>query len=507
MPVSRTCSALLGTAFALLTLIPWPFVAANGGTPNLTHEQQQAGAIALPSLAPLAQHVLPAVVNISAQLDEQTATTDEGDGDQEGSGGSVPQPSQTPFDQLLRRFFQNPFSTQTPGQRVMALGSGVIINPQGYIVTNNHVVANAEKVTIILQDKSQHTATVVGRDERTDLALMKITADKPLPFVTWGNSDNAQVGDWVVAVGNPFGLGGTVTAGIISALGRNINEGPYDDFLQIDAPINRGNSGGPTFDLAGQVVGINTAIYSPSGGSVGIGFAIPSNLAKYVVGELEAHGSVTWGWLGVSIQNISPSIARGLGLDPQHPEGALVASVVSGSPADSAGLKSGDVIVAAGDHPIGAAHDLPRVVAETRVGTKLDLAVKRNGKQRTIPVTIRKMPAELASAAPGEGQPSAIPSRALGLELAPLASELRKKLKIGDNVSGVVVTGVAGNTAAAIGIQPGDVIQSVDQKPVTSPRQAAAALREAAKSGNVLLLINRHGASEFVGLSVQNRAG
>jgi serine protease Do len=507
MPVSRTRSALLGTAFALLMLIAWPFVAAKGGTPNLTQQQQQAGAIALPSLAPLAQHVLPAVVNISAQLDEQTATTDQGGGDQEGNSGSVPQPSETPFDQLLRRFFQNPLSTQTPGQRVIALGSGVIIDPHGYIVTNNHVVTNAEKVTIILQDKSQLAATVVGRDERTDLALLKITADKPLPFVTWGNSDNAKVGDWVVAVGNPFGLGGTVTAGIISALGRNINEGPYDDFLQIDAPINRGNSGGPTFDLAGQVVGINTAIYSPSGGSVGIGFAIPSNLAKYVVGELEAHGSVTWGWLGVSIQNISPSIARSLGLDPQHPEGALVASVVSGSPAASAGLKSGDVIVAAADHPIHAAHDLPRVVAETRVGTKLDLTVKRNGEQRTVPVTISKMPTQLASAAPGEGQPSATPSRALGLELAPLASELRQKLKIGNDVSGVLVTHVAGNTATAIGIQPGDVIQSVDQKPVTTPQQAATALREAGKRANVLVLINRHGASEFVGLSVQNGAG
>ena len=231
-----------------------------------------------------------------------------------------------------------------------------------------------------------------------------------------------------------------MTAGIVSALGRNINERPYDDFPQIDALINRGNSGRPTFDLAGQVVGLNTAIYSPSGGSVGIDFAIPSNLAKYVVGELKEHGSVTWGWLRVSIQNVSPAIAKSLGLDPDHPEGALVASVSADTPAAKAGLKSGDVIVAAGSHPIHSAHDLPRVVAETPVGSKLDLTVERDGKNHTLVATIGAIPAKLASAEPGEGQrPSATPSSALGMELAPLGPELRLELKIAKDVEGVVV--------------------------------------------------------------------
>ncbi len=278
--------------------------------------------------------------------------------------------------------------------------------------------------------------------------------------------------------------------------------------MQIDAPINRGNSGGPTFDLSGQVIGINTAIYSPSGGSVGIGFAIPSNLAKYVVGELEQHGSVTWGWLGVSIQNLSPSIAKSLGLSSDHPEGALVASVIGDSPAAKAGLKSGDVIVSADNHPIRTAHDLPRLVAETPVGSKLDLTVRRGDKDQNIDVTIGKMPAQLASAVESATpQSSAATGSALGLQLAPLRPELRKQLKIPRDVNGVVVLRVKGNSPVAeMGVQAGDVIQSIDQKPATSPEEAAAALETAAKRGNILLLINRHGASEFVGLSI-NRNG
>ena len=279
-------------------------------------------------------------------------------------------------------------------------------------------------------------------------------------------------------------------------------------YLQIDAPINRGNSGGPTFDLAGQVVGINTAIYSPSGGSVGIGFAIPSNLAKYVVGELEAHGSVTWGWLGVAIQNISPAIAKSLGLNPEQPEGALVASVVGGSPAAKAGLKSGDVILSADGRPIRGAHDLPRLVAETPVGKTLKLSVVRDGQPQTIAATIGKMPAKLASAQGSETQPGAAPTSALGMELAPLGPDLRRQLKIENDVNGVVVTRVAADSPiASMGVQAGDIIQSVDQKPVATPQQAAASLKEAAKSGNILLLINRHGASEFVGLSVEGGTG
>jgi serine protease Do len=515
MKLSTIRTLLAGAACGALALTPALAAtsdAAAASSRNLTQEQQQAGPIPLPSFAPLAQHVLPAVVNISVQLNQQAALQDESsDEAQDGSGnnGALPQQfgqqfSGSPFDQLLRRFFENPFSTPKQGQQVVALGSGFVIDPRGYIVTNNHVVANAEKVTVTFQDQTQYPAKVVGRDQRTDLALLKINTPKPLSYVTWGNSDKVKVGDWVVAVGNPFGLGGTVTAGIVSALGRNIDEGPYDDFLQVDAPINRGNSGGPTFDLAGQVVGINTAIYSPSGGSVGIGFAIPSQLAKYVVNQLEQNGKVTWGWLGVEIQNTTPAIAKSLGLE--HVEGALVASVVPDGPAAKAGLKPGDVIVAADDHPIHQAHDLPRIVAETPIGHKLDLSVERDGKTQQIVADIGAMPAKIAAASgTGESQPHAAPSSALGMQLAPLGPDLRKELKIPNGVNGVVVASIATDSpVAAMGVQAGDVIQSIDQKPATSPEEAVAALKKAANQGNILLLINRGGANMFVGLSVKN---
>jgi serine protease Do len=498
MNVSYLRSSLAGAACVGMILAPTFGASADSAGLNLSQKVQNSP-INLPSLAPLADHVLPAVVNISVQLNQQAAIQQEGD---TSNGGLPGFPSGTPFDQFLRRFFQNPLQQPNPQEKVVALGSGFIIDPRGYIVTNNHVVANADKVTVIFQDHSSHPAKVVGRDVRTDLALLKIETKKPLPYVTWGDSTKVRVGDWVVAVGNPFGLGGTVTAGIVSALGRNINEGPYDDFLQIDAPINRGNSGGPTFDLSGQVVGINTAIYSPSGGSVGIGFAIPSNTAKYVTGELEAHGKVAWGWLGVAIQKVTPAIAKSLGLS--QPEGALVASVIPDSPAAEAGVKAGDVIIKADDHDIDNVHDLPRLVAETPIGTKLPLTVVRDGENKALVADIGEMPAKLASAESTTGVPSATAS-ALGMQLAPLGPQLRSELKIGKDVNGVVVTSVANNSpVASLGIQVGDVIMSVDQKPVTMPQQAAAALRQAAKSGNVLLLIDRNGTTQFVGLSIQH---
>jgi serine protease Do len=465
---------------------------------NLTRQAQSDISISLPSFAPLAEHVLPAVVNISVELTERGAAQDEGDG-----GASPSTPGGTPFDQFMRRFFNNPL--RNPGEKTMALGSGFVIDPAGYVVTNNHVVANPQKVTVTFQDNTQHPAKVLGRDERTDLALLKVDPDRQLSYVTWGNSDDAKVGDWVVAVGNPFGLGGTVTAGIISALGRNINEGPYDDFLQIDAPINRGNSGGPTFDLHGRVIGINTAIYSPSGGSVGIGFAVPSSVAQNVVAQLRDHGHVTWGWLGVSVQNVTSPIAKSLGLDPNHPTGALVASVGQGSPADKAGIKQGDVIIAAGGHEIRTLHDLPRIVAATPVGSKLDLTIRRGGKQQTVEATIAEMPEKVASAQRGAAQPGGSTGRALGMELVALDPQLRQELHVPKEVSGVVVGQVASDSPAGeLGIQPGDVIVSVDQKPVTTPEGAAAQLKEATEHGNVLLLLNRHGTSQFVGLSVEN---
>jgi serine protease Do len=474
------------------------------GGSNLTRQTQSQIDIALPSLAPLVEQVMPAVVNISVELKEQAASQNQGNRGQDSA--SPFGPGGTPFDQFLKRFFEQPFQFRNPAEKVMALGSGFIVDSTGYIVTNNHVVTNADKVTVILQDNSRHSAKVVGRDEKTDIALLKIDTNQNLPFVTWGNSDDAKVGDWVVAVGNPFGLGGSVTAGIISAIGRNINEGPYDDFLQIDAPINRGNSGGPTFNLHAQVLGINTAIYSPSGGSVGIGFAVPSNIAKQVVAQLKEHGHVTWGWLGVSIQGVTPAIAKSLGLNTEYPMGALVASVIPDSPAAKAGIKPGDVITAADGREIKTVNDLPRLVAATPVGTKLQLTIVRSGKRETVEATIGEMPQKVASAESAAGQPGGESrANALGMELLPLDPQRRKELDVPKDVNGVTVGQVASDSPAGeLGIQPGDIIVSVDQKPVTTPQNAAAQLKEAAARGNILLLLNRHGINQFVGLSVEN---
>ncbi len=485
--------ALLIGFVAMLALLAPTLGAAQSDSNgrNLTAQSRKEQPVALPSLAPLVERVLPAVVNVSAQLSEAAAQSDQST--EEGDESS-------PFDQFMRRFFQNRGLPQLH-RHVMALGSGFIIDPNGYIVTNNHVVGNATKITVILQDNSRHPAKIVGRDDKTDLALLKIEAKAKLPFVSWGDSDNAKVGDWVMAVGNPFGLGGTVTAGIISALGRNINEGPYDDFIQIDAPINRGNSGGPTFNLSGEVIGINTAIYSPSGGSVGIGFAVPSNTAKSVIAQLKEKGHVTRGWLGVAIQGITPDIAKGLGLNPEQPNGALVASVTPNSPAAKAGIKQGDVIVEAGGHAIKSVHDLPRLVAASPIGHKLDVKILRNGKETNLAATIAEMPANLGQLAGGPSTEEE--ATALGLQLSALTPELRSKFSIPKDVEGVVVTKVASDSpAGALGMQPGDVIVSVDQKPAHTPAQAAKELKQAAAKGNVLLLLNRHGQSQFVGLSV-----
>jgi serine protease Do len=507
MSLSRSRFIVTGAACAVLLHAPTVSSAQSadgiGGKAgrNLTQRAENEVTIALPSFAPLAERVLPAVVNISVELKEQAAA--QGGGETGDQGATPFGPGGTPFDQFLRRFFEQPF--RNPTEKVMALGSGFIVDPTGYVVTNNHVVANADKVTVIFQDNSRHTAKVIGRDDKTDVAVVKIDTDQRLPYVTWGNSDDAKVGDWVVAVGNPFGLGGTVTAGIISALGRNINEGPYDDFLQIDAPINRGNSGGPTFDLHGQVIGINTAIYSPSGGSVGIGFAVPSNIAQHVVAELREHGRVSWGWLGISIQSITPSIAKSLGLDPNHPAGALVASVTPSSPADKAGLKPGDVITAARNREIKSVHDLPRLVAASPIGSKVELAIRRGGTQQTLEATIGQMPEKVATAEGSGAQPGGGIATALGMELLPLDPRLRGELRVPKEISGVVVGRIANDSPArALGIQPGDVIVSIDQKPATTPQEAATELKEAAAHGDVLLLLNRHGVSEFVGLSIEN---
>jgi len=473
-------------------------------------------AAALPSFAPLVKKVMPAVVNISASLKQDSAAPgddSDNDQDQDQSGPDVgPGPfqgfPQSPFDEMLRRFFEQQ-GRPMPRERAehtVALGSGFIIDPTGYIVTNNHVVQNADKVTVIFQDDSQHPAKVLGRDAKTDLALLKIDAPKPLPYVSWGDSSAEEVGDWVLAVGNPFGLGGSVSPGFVSARGRDIHAGPYDDFLQIDASINRGNSGGPTFNLNGEVVGINTAIYSPNGGSVGIGFAIPSALAKPVIEQLREHGKVERGWLGVQIQQVTPEIAKSLGLPKDS--GALVADVTAGGPAEKAGFKQGDVILAFNGHSIDKVRDLPIVVAETAVGQKADVKVWRKDGETTLTAAIGAMPDNPQVAKAETGGPAAQPSSAMGLKLAPLTNELRQQLHLGKGVKGVVVTSVADNSPLAdLGLRRGDVIESINQQPTTTPKEVSDLLDHAksAKGGtSVLMLINRNGVNQYVALSLSN---
>jgi serine protease Do len=500
----RAHVAMLATSVALaLVLVP----AAGLEPARAQTADASAGVAAMPSLAPLVKKVMSAVVNISVE-ESAGANTDASPDLQ--SGPEFPPGS--PFNEFMKRFFENQGQglPEMPSPRVekMALGSGFIIDPSGLVVTNNHVVDGSKKVTVVFQDGSKHVAKILGRDPKTDLALLKIEADHPLPYVSWGDSSVEQVGDWVVAVGNPFGLGGTVSAGIVSARGRDIHSGPYDDFLQIDAPINRGNSGGPTFNLKGEVVGINTAIYSPNGGSVGIGFAIPSNLAKSVIEQLREHGKVSRGWLGVQIQEVSPAIAKNLGLPNEH--GALVADVTKGGPAEKAGVQQGDVIETFDSQEIDKLRDLTRVVAAAPVGQTAKMKVWRKGHETTIEPVIAEQPANMdlvaSNSGNGEDQQQATPQRAsaLGLKLAPLTLELRKQLKVPASVKGVVVSQIADSSPLAdVDLQPGDVIVSVNQEPVATPKDAVAKLKAAQTSADksVLLQINRHGVNAFVAWS------
>jgi serine protease Do len=361
---------------------------ASSGLLYLSQPSQAAsGPISVPvassqmSFAPLVAKVKPAVVQITSLSGGQAVRQ------------QIPE-LEGPFGDMLRHYFEQQGRTfSTPQQR--ALGSGFIVDPAGYIVTNNHVIDGAREVSVTLSDGTEHRARVIGRDDKTDVALIKIDAGHDLPYVAFGNSDEAREGDWVLAVGNPYGLGGTVTAGIISAHGRNINEGLYDDFLQIDAPINPGNSGGPLFNQSGQVVGIDTAIYSPSGGSVGIGFAVPSNVAKSVVAQLRKNGSVTRGWLGVSMQSLTPSLAKAVGL--AEAKGVLVDEVTPDSPAAVAGLRQGDVITAYNGRSIQDGRDLALAVADTAAGERASLSVWRDGHTASLSVLVRSQPATKVS--------------------------------------------------------------------------------------------------------------
>lgn len=518
--LNRRRTAALGVGLgAALALSPMVWAENPNNPPQATPAapQTMTSPIALiqqQSFAPLVKKVSPAVVNISVT---QTAGADATAEEPEG----MPSPGfpNSPFDEFLRRFFeqQNPNGQRhlfphTPGSdaRRIALGSGFIIDPSGYVVTNSHVVGDAAKVEVTLQDDSKYPAKIIGRDPKTDIAVLKIKAEKALPYVTFGDSSGAQVGDWVMAVGNPFGLGGTVTTGIISARGRDIHSGPFDDFLQIDAPINRGNSGGPTFNLDGQVIGINTAIYSPNGGSVGISFAVPSNVAKTVVEQLKEHGKVSRGWLGVQIQEITPAIAASLGLQGEH--GALVALVTPNSPGARAGLKQGDVILSFNGNEVGRLRDLPRLVAATAPDTIAKLTVWRNGQTEEFHTTVGELlnTDQVASATGGQEEEQPARAEAFGMHFGPLTNALRQELRLAKDVHGVAITRVdPGSAADDVGLSEGDIIVAIDQQPVNSPREAVAKLKEVAASAkkSALLLLNRHGITQYVGVSLGGNQG
>jgi serine protease Do len=440
------------------------------------------------TFADLAEKLLPTVVNVST-----TTKIDPGEG------------APDDLEEFFRDFFERRGQPmpERPRRAPTSLGSGFIIDPNGYIVTNNHVIAEADEITIRLQDDNTYKAELIGTDAQTDIALLKIDAEN-LPHVKFGDSNKTRIGDWVIAIGNPFGLGGTVTAGIVSARSRDINAGPYDDFIQTDASINRGNSGGPMFNMDGEVIGINTAIFSPSGGSVGIGFAVPSAMARNVVAQLREFGEVRRGWLGVRIQTVTEELAEGLRLD--EPRGALVASVTPEGPAEAAGLQQGDVILRFDGKKVEDMRELPRMVAETSIGKQVEVEVWRKGERKSFTVelgtldqerlaTLNEMPLD-------EGESDDASSiGALGVDLTELTPEVRERFGLGEDVEGVAITEVeSGSSAAEKGLRPGDVIVEVDQEPVESPGDVNDRIAAARDEGYrvVTLLVLREGDYQWV---------
>ncbi|MGH6937631.1 DegQ family serine endoprotease [Hypericibacter sp.] len=456
------------------------------------------------SFADLAAKVTPAVVNIAAVED----VTDQSGGMPEEMPFHFPPGS--PFEEFFKHFRNGQQEQDHNGNKhkATALGSGFIVDPAGYIVTNNHVIDGATDIKVTTADGLQLQAKLIGTDEKTDLALLKVESKTPLPFVSFGDSDQTRVGDWVLAVGNPFGLGGTVTTGIISARGRDIRSGPFDDFLQIDASINQGNSGGPTFNMNGQVVGINAAIATPNGGSVGIGFAIPSNLAKPVIAELKEHGKVERGWLGVRIQEVTPELAQAMGLD--EPKGALVAAVDSKGPANGK-LQAGDVVLSFNGQAIDKMRDLPRLVAAAAADSTAKVEVLRNHEHQTVDVTIGHLPTEArvaAADAPADAKtaPGAA-EKLLGLRLVALDHDARAQFEIPDSVDGALIADVdQDGKAAEQGLRPGDVIERVADSSIKNPADVDRLVEQARKDQkkSVLMLISRQGDDLFLALDLSD---
>jgi len=439
----------------------------------------------LPDFSPLVTQVKPAVVSITTKLQRSASDADEMQ--------QLPMPfRQFPFGGM------GPFGHSGPQARaVEARGSGFIVNDTGTIVTNNHVVKNAKSVSVTLDDGTTLPAKVIGTDARTDIAVLRVDAHKSLPYIQLGNSENVKPGEWVIAMGNPFGLGGSVTAGIVSAQGRDIGEGPYDHFIQIDAPINQGNSGGPLFTQNGKVIGMNTAILSPSGGSIGIGFAIPSDTIKTVVAQLEKTGKVTRGYIGVEAQQVTQTMAKAMNLGQDS--GALIAGVQDDTPASKAGIQPGDVITSVNGKAVKNPRDLAVDIAGVQPGDDAKLQVLRDGQNKTVSVKVGQLPGEQMAKNESPQQSR----EKLGVALAPLSPDMRNRLDVPDGTNGVVIREVQpGSPAEQAGLQSGDVIVGVGGKSVDSPSAAASALRTAAKDRAVALRIIRNGTPVFVGVNL-----
>jgi serine protease Do len=448
--------------------------------------------------ANLVKAVKPAVVNISVT----GSSTIRQPGQNFNFNGQMPE-----LEEFFRRFFEQRQDGNKQNQddqvyerKTSAVGSGFIIDPDGLVVTNYHVIENAEEIEVVFDNGTRVPATLRGTDSKTDLALLEVEVDYALPYVVFGNSDEAEVGDWVIAIGNPFGLGGSTTSGIISARGRDINSGPLDDFIQIDAPINRGNSGGPLFNTKGEVIGVNSAIFSPNGGSVGIGFAIPSSMAGNVIAQLEEDGTVERGYLGVHIQTVTEEIAESIGLDSAH--GALVSQVMEDSPAERAGIEAGDVITGYDGDRVDEMRDLPKLVALTETGTDVEVKVWRSNSFRTLSVSIGSSDEPKLATAP-ETPDSA---GSLGLELARVDSEKARQYGLDEETVGVVIIDVDPESAAAKrGLRAGDVIKRVGNTDVTEPGEVFQAIEStiADDKESVLILVERDNQARFIVVPVK----
>jgi serine protease Do len=452
------------------------------------------------SFAELAERLSPAVVNISTSQKVERPDMDQ-----------MPQfPPGSPYEEMFKDYYE-----QQQNSQVTSLGSGFVIDAGGTIVTNNHVIDGADEISVNFPDGRSLPATLVGKDEKTDLAVLKVKSDTPLPFVNFGDSNAVRVGHWVMAIGNPFGLGGTVTAGIVSARNRVIDAGPYDDFIQTDAAINRGNSGGPLFDMDGNVIGVNSAIISPSGGSIGIGFAIPSSMVRRTVDQLVQFGETRRGWIGVRIQTVTPELAESLGLGT--PRGALVAETTSGGPAEAAGMKAQDVILSFDGREVKDSRALPRVIAESEIGKTAPIEIWRDRQSMTLSITLGRLEDfERSGAAPAAAKPDPAPAPAeagalrvdaLGMTVSELSDALRERFKIGADVQGIVITEISPDTPAAAAaaenrIRAGDVIVEVGQQEVSTPQQVVDKVNEAVSAQNrvILLLLNRGGDLSFAAI-------